>query len=284
MRIIDGTHRVAAARLRGETTVLARLYDGSERDAFALAVRSNIEHGLPLTRADRLAAASEILRSHANWSDRVVAAAAGLSATTVAGIRRALGPDAVAQEKRTGADGRLRPVDVGAGRERARQAILKSPQASLRQLARTADVSPNTIRSVRRQMLNDENTAQPECPGPLPERATPAKWEPRPAVARRPIVPEPDAQPVPDASALPVSTLDAALHRLRQDPSVRLTEAGRLAIRWFQTHAVRPGEWETVIDGLPPHSLFLLAGVARECANAWDDLASGLAEQMRRTG
>ncbi|MER7186882.1 ParB N-terminal domain-containing protein, partial [Streptomyces hyaluromycini] len=166
LRIIDGNHRVEAAKLRGDTTILARLVGGSERDAFALAVRSNIEHGLPLSRADRLAAAAEILRSHPEWSDRAVAATAGLSPTTVAGVRRTLCPEAVAEEMRTGVDGRLRPVDPGAGRERVRQAILRSPQSSLRQLARETGVSPNTVRSVRSRMLRSQGPAPAEFPGP----------------------------------------------------------------------------------------------------------------------
>ncbi|MER7184592.1 hypothetical protein ABT404_34890, partial [Streptomyces hyaluromycini] len=108
--------------------------------------------------------------------------------------------------------------------------------------------------------------------------------EGRPADPRQPVPQVPGERPPHDTPPLSAPTLDAALRRLSQDPSLRLTETGRLAIRWFHSHAVRPGEWEAVIDGLPPHSAFILAGVARECAQAWDDLACSLAEQMRRTG
>jgi len=253
MRIIDGMHRVAAAKMRGESTIRVRLFAGSEREAFALAVRSNVVHGLPLTYADRVAAAAEIIVSYPGWSDRAVAATAGLSATTVAGIRRTAGPDGLAGAKRTGLDGRLRPVDPGAGRERVRSMLLKSPGASLRQLARAAGVSPNTVRRVRTQMQQ----AEPE--------ALPLREEPRRRRER----------------AVGLSTVDSTLRRLSQDPSVRLTESGRAAFRWFFMRAVRPGEWERVIDGLPPHTAFTLAEVARQCANEWEGLAEDLTERTR---
>ena len=41
--VIDGMHRLAAAELRGETEISVVFYDGSEEDAFILAVQANIE-------------------------------------------------------------------------------------------------------------------------------------------------------------------------------------------------------------------------------------------------
>ncbi|MEE3922534.1 ParB/RepB/Spo0J family partition protein [Micromonospora sp. BRA006-A] len=78
MRVIDGMHRLRAAVLRGETQIAARLFDGTVEAAFVLAVQANVTHGLPLSLADREAAAQRILRSHPHWSDRAVATAAGL--------------------------------------------------------------------------------------------------------------------------------------------------------------------------------------------------------------
>lgn len=254
MRIIDGTHRVAAAKLRGDRAIRCRFFDGDEREAFVLAVRSNIAHGLPLTHSDRVAAAAEIVESHPNWSDRAVAATAGLSAATVARIRRSSGPGAGQDEtaaKRTGLDGRVRPVDPSAGRERVRQLIERSPDASLRQLAREAGVSPNTVRRIRLQLREAE----------------------RPSAE--------DAPPLPDLSA---PTVDTALRWLSQDPSVRHTESGRDAVRWFLAHVVRPGEGERVVNGLPPHTAHILAKVARECASAWDEVASSLAARAQHPG
>ncbi|RQX33168.1 hypothetical protein DLJ57_19775, partial [Micromonospora chalcea] len=90
MRVIDGMHRLRAAKLRGDETVRVTFFDGDDAAAFLLSVDANIKHGLPLSRADREAAATRILRLYPQWSDRAVAAAAGLSPTTVSGIRRRL--------------------------------------------------------------------------------------------------------------------------------------------------------------------------------------------------
>lgn len=79
-RVIDGTHRVHAARPRGEEKFRARFFDGSAEDAFVLAVRSNIAHGLPLRSAERTAAARRIIGTHPEWPDRVIAEAVGLTA------------------------------------------------------------------------------------------------------------------------------------------------------------------------------------------------------------
>ena len=73
MRVIDGMHRIRAAVLRGEEKIEARIYHGTEDDSFVLAVQLNIAHGLPLTRADRIAAAVRIMGSHPQWSNRMIA-------------------------------------------------------------------------------------------------------------------------------------------------------------------------------------------------------------------
>lgn len=88
MRVIDGMHRLHAATLRGRDVIEVKFFDGSVRDAFVLAVKSNMQHGLPLTLSDRTAAALRIVKTHPEWSDRAVAAATGLAAKTVAAIRR----------------------------------------------------------------------------------------------------------------------------------------------------------------------------------------------------
>jgi hypothetical protein len=87
MRIVDGLHRVRAAGLRGEEFIDAVFCDGSEDDAFVLAVDLNRAHGLPLSTADREAAATRIVRSHPDWSDQRVATVTGLAAPTVTSIR-----------------------------------------------------------------------------------------------------------------------------------------------------------------------------------------------------
>ncbi|MEV4460946.1 ParB N-terminal domain-containing protein [Microbispora sp. NPDC049633] len=265
MRIIDGMHRVAAARRRGETTIHAVLFTGDEREAFALAVRANTAHGLPLSYDDRVAAAVEILRYFPGRSDRWVAATTGLSAATVKNIRDRTIPPGQEPGKRMGRDGRMRPVNGSAGRKHVRELVERNPGASLRQLARAAGVSPNTVREVRRRMLQDKDTA------PDAGEATGQEDQAAPGEVAAQVT---DAQEM-DAQVTE-SSVDGVLRRLSRDPSLRLTESGRSAIRWFFSRVLRPREWAGVVDGLPPHTAFVLAAVADRCAAEWRDLACRL--------
>ncbi|MEU7889940.1 ParB/RepB/Spo0J family partition protein [Microbispora camponoti] len=255
MRIIDGMHRVAAAKRRGQTTIHAVLFTGDEREAFALAVRANTAHGLPLSYADRAAAAVEILRYFPGRSDRWVAATTGLSAATVKNIRDRTIPPGQEPGKRMGRDGRMRPVNGSAGRKHVQELVEKNPGASLRQLARAAGVSPNTVREVRRRMLQEKDTAPDAGKGLGQENQT---------------------VPGEVAAQVTESSVDGVLRRLSKDPSLRFTESGRGAIRWFFSRVLRPREWAGVIDGLPPHAAFVLAAVADRCAAEWRDLACRL--------
>ena len=88
MQVIDGMHRLIAAPRGHQDTIAVRFFDGTTEEAFVLAVAANITHGLPLTRKDRKAAAARILDMFPDWSDRTIAATAGLSHHTVAVIRR----------------------------------------------------------------------------------------------------------------------------------------------------------------------------------------------------
>src|SRR5882724_2672517 len=182
-RIVDGMHRVRAALLRGEDEIDARFFDGAERDAFVLAVRLNAAHGLPLTRTDRRAAATRIIRSHPQWSDRMIAAAAGLSPKTVGAIRRRLSGELPQSNTRVGHDGRARPVDTSDGRRLAGELISHNPRASLREVARAAGISPATVRSVRERINRGES---PVLSRPPDVTARPGVTELLPILSRDP--------------------------------------------------------------------------------------------------
>lgn len=77
MRVIDGMHRLRAAVLRGDAEIEVRFFDGSAAAAFVAGVEANIAHGLPLSAADRRAAARRILGSYPQWSDRATRRAPG---------------------------------------------------------------------------------------------------------------------------------------------------------------------------------------------------------------
>ena len=91
MRVIDGMHRLMAASLQGRETIEVIFFEGSDADVFLRAVQENIAHGLPLSQADRRAAAERIIASHPHLSDRAIGHSVGLASKTVAAIRKRSG-------------------------------------------------------------------------------------------------------------------------------------------------------------------------------------------------
>lgn len=149
MCLIDGRHRLMAARLRGARTIKARWFEGTEEEAYVESVRTNIAHGKPLSLHERELAAAKMLEVVPDWSDRAVAEACGLSPKTVAALRTA---SAHKTSARLGRDGRRRPVDPGGIRLQVADLLESDPDASVDELARTAGTSPGTVRDVRRRL------------------------------------------------------------------------------------------------------------------------------------
>ena len=250
MRVIDGMHRLAAARLNGRTYIDARLFHGTRDEAFRLGVEANVAHGLPLSLADRRAAAARIVESAPTLSDRSVARMTGLSATTVAAIHARVGEDD--DETRIGADGRSRPLTAVAGRMAAGQFIARFPGASVREIARAAGISVGTAHDVRRRVLAGE---QPQPPTALPTAARPTATRQRGAAnAKR--------------------DLERILDTLRQDPVLRYSESGRVLLHWLGRHAVSIDDWHGARGAVPPHCLEQIALFAEECAKRWSAVAA----------
>ncbi len=91
MLLLDGVHRVEAARLLGRTSVNAVFFGGDRVEALEAAIVGNTAHGLPLTAGERRAAASRLLvLVELDWADRRVARCCGISPTTVSRIRAEL--------------------------------------------------------------------------------------------------------------------------------------------------------------------------------------------------
>ncbi|MCX4386956.1 ParB N-terminal domain-containing protein [Micromonospora peucetia] len=269
MRIIDGAHRVAAARSRGVTSIAACFFDGTDQEAFALAVRANITHGLPLTHAERVAAATVLIQQNPSWSDRSVAATSGLSPGTVKGVRQRAVPEGARDEARIGRDGRARPTDPIEKRQQIREVIERSPGASLREVAKQVGVSPSTVRDVRCRMQREMGAEEPSA---LSGSAT----------DRRIDQPAPKLRQVTGQSQ--VADINATLDSLTRDPSLRFTESGRAMLRWLSTRAVRPGEWHQLVSQLPPHTAYIFANLAQQCADEWGRLALSLKQQTREAG
>lgn len=248
MRVIDGMHRLRVAILRNMQQIDVVFFDGDEKDAFVLAVRTNTTHGLPLSLAERSTAAGRIIKSHPHWSDRVVAAVTGLSPKTVGSVRRRSVQE-TQSAIRVGRDGRTRPVNGKEGRDVAMRIFAEHPTATIRQVAKAAGISLATAHDVRNRLRQGDD--------PIP-----AKQRPKPLPAA-----EPTAVPKVRGTIMP---------SLRKDPSLRLTESGRTLLRLLEVCSVGPDEWHLLLENVPRHCLGMVAQVARECADTWRTVA----EQM----
>ncbi|MCK7624489.1 ParB/RepB/Spo0J family partition protein [Streptomyces sp. RS10V-4] len=261
MRVIDGMHRLRAAALRGETEIEVRFFDGAEQDCFALAVRANVAHGLPLSLEERTAAAQRIVRSHAQWSNQVIGEVTGLDAKTIASLRRST--EGVPQmESRIGRDGRVRPLDGAQGRRLAGELMAQRPDAPLRQIARAAGVSLGTASDVRRRIRSGQDAV--------------------PAGLRTAGPPSPARGAVPDGrrgTADPKAVQHhrrVMLRKLRKDPSLRCNEVGRALLRWLEVQAVEGEEWERLLNSVPRHCTEAIAELARGCSGVWQEFAAQL--------
>ncbi|HEY7142695.1 MAG TPA: hypothetical protein VH637_00480 [Streptosporangiaceae bacterium] len=263
LRVVDGMHRLCAARMRGEQTIEAEFFHGCDKDAFLVAVEANISHGLPLSMADRLAAASRIVMSHPERSDRAIAELTGLAHKTVARLRTRLTGDSPQSDgHRVGRDGRMRPVSAEPGRRRAAEVIAQRPRASLRQIAAAAKVSVETARDVRARLDRGEDPARTAAAA-RPRPASQAGGCPRWAAAYR------------NATAAEI------LRKLALDPSLR-TDAGRQLLRWMHQYATPQDGPRLALELVPRHCAPALAVLARKCASSWVDLARQL-EQLAQS-
>ncbi|MEU5693276.1 streptomycin biosynthesis protein [Actinosynnema sp. NPDC020468] len=257
MEVIDGAHRLMAARLKGDPRIAVRFFDGTAEEAFVLAVRLNITHGLPLSPRDRLIAALRIVASHPDWSDRKVAAASGLSAKTVASLRVRAGTPV---DTRVGLDGRLRPTDPARRRERAAELIGERPNASLREIAAEAGIGLGTAKDVRDRLRSGQDVIPPKLRGV--REVTPRRSEGR-GGAPGPGFPE-------------------VFEVLHKDPALRSTEVGRAVLRMLATHRVEPDQLSRLAAGIPVHARAKLVRAARLCAELWTQFGDEVEDRDRR--
>jgi hypothetical protein len=266
MRVIDGMHRLRAARLGGRMTIDVQFFDGGDAEAVVAAVKANADHGLPLTLADRLAAGERIVALRPWQSDRWIAEVTGLAPATVGAIRRRslAGDDAAGT--RVGRDGRERPVDIAARRRAAADAIRQHPDASLRVIARLTALSPGTVRDVRQRVLRGDDPLLPASP--RPDAGPGRRAEPhRTAAGQR------DGW----VAGRDRGTL---LRNLRRDPSLRLTERGRGLLEFLTARTAGPAGLDDLVSGVPDHCLHAVARLARQCAAEWQEAARLLEERL----
>ncbi|WP_329562764.1 ParB/RepB/Spo0J family partition protein [Kitasatospora sp. NBC_01266] len=296
LRVIDGMHRLAAARLAGRTEVTVQFFDGSDDEAFVHAVRSNIHHGLRLSTAERSAAAQRIMESQPALSDRAVAATVGLSVKTVAAVRRRASGEIPQLDARVGLDGRVRPLDAARGRREAAAYIEAHPHASLRLIAAQTGISVGTARDVRDRLRRGEDPVgrrpgrcagggPPAEPGAVAPAAVapPVAAAPRtgPADAERPRERPEDRRhgltSVPTAQPPRRGGLDP-LAALAKDPSVRFSEPGRMLLRLLDNRVLAGPEAQRLLAAVPEHSRAALTAAVHQHVNTWLAFADVLAK------
>jgi ParB-like chromosome segregation protein Spo0J len=277
LRVIDGMHRLIAASLQGRETIDVRFFDGSETDVFLRAVQENIAHGLPLSQADRRAAAERIIASHPHMSDRAIGHSVGLAAKTVAVIRRSSSDNTPQFNARVGMDGKVRPLDSGVGRRRAAELLAQQPEASLRDVARAAGISPATVLDVRKRLERGESpvseksaaiAARKKAGGNGAEADTDIDGAPAPAIRLSSRVATPQDPAV-------------AVEKLLRDPSLRNNERGKGMLRLLHVNAVGANQLPDVAEAVPPHCVGIVVQLARQYATMWQDFARELDGRAR---
>jgi ParB/Sulfiredoxin domain len=254
--VVDGQHRVAAARRLGLATLQVTWFDGSAEDAFVEFVRCNVGHGLPLDLGERRSAAGRILRSHPERSDRSVGSVCGVSTRTVARLRDELARSApeLAPVRRVGRDGRVRPVDLVELRARITAELERRPDASLRSIAGVVGSSPETVRNVRRKLRAADGVS---------------------------VV----AEPVVDTEATVLGLLTRRPHqgyRLEGDQAFATREGGCEFIEWYDSTAVETADQWAHIGSVPRSRVYEVADEARRRATFWSHFADSLEGQVRR--
>jgi ParB-like chromosome segregation protein Spo0J len=259
-RVIDGMHRLAAARQRGESVIQARFVDCTAEDAFVLAVATNISGGLPLPSADRRAAAARIMRQRPEASDRLIAELAGLTPKVVGGIRRQASETLPNPARRMGRDGRLRPLNPSDGRRIASQILEADPDASLREIAKRAGISIGTAHDVREKIRRGSDPISPKS-RTCSHCGTTSR-----------------STPVADDNV----DFDLILRRLRRDPALRYSQSGRALLAWLSSpRLLSPEDWQEIAATIPPHCSFDIIQIARGCAQVWSEFATELAKRNR---
>jgi hypothetical protein len=246
--VVDGLHRVQAAKHQGRREMCCEIFDGSDTDAFVEFVRRNVVHGLPLTLAERRTAARRILHEKPDWSDRRIGEVTALSPGVVGRLRQAA--PAATSGRRVGRDGRSRPEDARAARAQICEELAADPHASLRQIAARVGASPQTVRKVRLQQVNG--------------RSQNGSTEPARSIA---VVP-------------PVQLLEqrarASTAALLSATALTSTAEGRAFAELLSSTNVERGALFAHLGSVPLSKVYEVADEARRRASCWADFAQAL--------
>lgn len=300
MKVVDGMHRLMAAALRGFETIDVIFFDGNKVDLFLRAVEENVMHGLPLSQADRRSAAERIIVSHRHMSDRAIGKSVGLSAATVAALRRSSTAEAPQLNARVGRDGKVRPLDSTEGRRRAAEILAGQPETSLRDVAKAAGISAATVLDVRKRMERGESPIPGKPDAGRARRSTrsddgnavgdsasttveavdvrgEASLATQDGGARLRVVSPSAVSPRCDELPPPITTVQ----KLTADPSLRNTECGRQMLRLLHATAVGAEMLPDMASTVPPHRVLAVAQLARLYSQIWDVFATELSQRAR---
>lgn len=88
--LVDGFHRLNAARQDNRETIKANVYKGSLQDAYGAACIANLQHGKPLTRNERKKAIEQYIKLNVQRTNVDIAKDVGVSEKTVRRYRMEL--------------------------------------------------------------------------------------------------------------------------------------------------------------------------------------------------
>jgi ParB-like chromosome segregation protein Spo0J len=259
--VVDGQHRVAAAKQLGLREVDVIWFDGSDIESHLEFVRRNVSHGLPLTLAERRAAARRFVSSCPELSDRGIAAVCGLSPRTVRRLREEAGAAAERTngsqrgQRRIGRDGRVRPIDPKATRVRIAEEIARQPDASLRQIASAVGASPETVRSVRNELRGTDASTRT------------AGFADDPAATALSLL---TRTPGPRAGLV-----------CGDDRAFTDREDGPQFVEWFGATSVEQGQLWRYVESVPLSRIYEIADEARRRAEFWTSFADAVEGRVR---
>jgi ParB-like nuclease domain len=250
MQIIDGARRAAAAQRQHQETIAARFFEGSQDAAFVLAVVSNdVTHGVPLSLRERKAAAKRILGMNPDWSDRMIAAIAGLTHPTIAHIRRTLPTGKAFQlTRRLSRDGKRRPA---APKDPGRGAHIRISTGGV------AGVAPRT------------GLTEPSADAVCSVRGRGASTAPS-APTTRGVVSDPR-----------MARAYVALQRMSADPALRNDTARALIQHLWQSLQLYT-KVRALSASVPEHCRETLADTAAAIGDSWAHLARDLQQRSQR--
>jgi DNA repair photolyase/uncharacterized ParB-like nuclease family protein len=150
--LADGCHRLEANKLAGKTSVYAKVYEGTQRDAILHSLQANVGHGVRRSNADKRKSVMILLKDTEwrVWNDSKIARQCNVSQDLVADARADLA-DAIHGQENDDGDSRLvsrggkeflqkrkagvKPLPeyvaaIGEMRELARKALVTMPESA----------------------------------------------------------------------------------------------------------------------------------------------------------